>query len=194
MKKILIVVGVIIALIVVIVAGCLGFGAWKASEYMAKSNEVTAKIIGNEVPGGFMTLFADDNLKQSGNSSAPDAPNAMAFLMSTTGMMVFIIDGPAIGSEEEKQAMIETFKSQMQQRNQSSARDVNLEITENGQIEINGKMYTKYAISGTSNGSPLSGLAVFIDHDNNTLFYICAGDSKVYNEQSAEEFARVIKK
>lgn len=177
----------VIALVIALVCG--GFAFYGGSQFMGNNKAITEKMINGQIPKGFMPMFAMDLGK---NSTSPKDQGGFAMLMGKDNHMVMLIEGPPIGSEEDKQKFIDQLEQGYKQ-NSSSYSKQSFNITPDGIMTIAGQEVEKYKMEMASNTDDMEGIAAFIEFPANTLLYTCFAKRGTFKEPIAIEFADAIK-
>lgn len=186
-KGLLIGCGVIVAIAIIGAIACGGFGYFKTQEFMGKNAQVVEQMIGEKMPQGYMAIMAME--PQATNPSAQ--AGKFAFLMGPNQNMVVLVEGPPIGSEEEKQKMFAEFQNQMNSQGSGGSAD----IQPAGKMTINGQEVDKYSITMTNqNGQQVKGIAVVISNQTSTLLAVVCAENSLFNEANATAFLQSIKK
>lgn len=178
---------IVLGIVIVLALFCAGISVFGGYKYFDSNIKITETLINNTLPGGYLVIYASKNEKLKHlKSSQP----ITFIVLSDSNLHTYVIyTGDPIKNDDDREMFFTEFKSGYVGGSNSD----NIDIVENGTIEVDGNEYDLYSVSATIDGAPKEGLISILTFPSKTIFYLCTAEKEFFDEEHAKMLLQKIK-
>jgi hypothetical protein len=181
---------IFILLLIFVGLTILGVVVYRQSSILMSNNtEVVEQLIHNTLPEGYTPLMVEQD-PEFKSVNAPDI-STIALLLAPDKHSIFIAKGPKINNKKEEQQFISAIQLLLQKYSDKKYEN-EVVIVPAKEIHIEGVEYSQYKIEVSAKEYNSTGIAVFLNDKNASLFVTILAPSDNYEEKIARQFLETI--